>query len=110
MAVELHRPVVVTDGGPWLAVTADCVVCPVCAFTFDASHTDSGNDDLSGYTCPCCTELRTRPLAEAAQAIGDSNFRHLEQFLRKGSWGEAANRVQRFRKLLEDWVSRCPAD
>lgn len=28
-----------------------CVVCPGCAFTFDALHTDTGSD---GYSCPCC--------------------------------------------------------
>lgn len=28
----------------------DCVVCPSCAFTFDADHTDYDN----GYSCPLC--------------------------------------------------------
>jgi hypothetical protein len=28
-----------------------CVVCPDCAFTFDADHVDS---DGGGYTCPLC--------------------------------------------------------
>lgn len=31
-----------------------CVVCPGCAFTFDASHKD---DDMDGYTCPLCGAL-----------------------------------------------------
>lgn len=29
-----------------------CVVCPACAFTFDAFHTDKDG----GYSCPVCTE------------------------------------------------------
>lgn len=30
-----------------------CVVCPVCAFTFDEVHTDADG----GYSCPACAEL-----------------------------------------------------
>jgi len=30
-----------------------CVVCPKCAFTFDACHADEGG----GYSCPACAEL-----------------------------------------------------
>lgn len=33
-----------------------CVVCPDCAFTFDATHTDPEG----GYSCPCCEEARLR--------------------------------------------------
>ena len=36
----------------WQTVTEICVVCPGCAFTFDASHTI--NDDAGGYECPDC--------------------------------------------------------
>ncbi len=38
---------------------------------------------------------------EAAQQVGDSNFRRLEESLRKSGWGEYATKVQVFRKLLE---------
>ena len=37
-----------SDWGP--LVTRQCVVCPECAFTFDAMHTGPGDD----YTCPLC--------------------------------------------------------
>jgi hypothetical protein len=43
---------------------------------------------------------RFRAVVESAQAVGDSNFRKLEEALRKGSWGGAADRVQEFRKIL----------
>jgi hypothetical protein len=33
-----------------------CVVCPDCAFTFNADHTDTGG----GYSCPCCFEHAAR--------------------------------------------------
>lgn len=33
-----------------------CVVCPACAFTFDACHTDEGG----GYSCPVCAEIALR--------------------------------------------------
>ena len=84
----------------WVTVTANCVVCPVCAFTFDASHTDSGDDDLSGYTCPCCTEQKTRPIAEAARAVNDPSLRRLQESLRKSGWGEQADKVEALRKVL----------
>lgn len=36
----------------WVTVQGvECVSCPGCAFTFDASHTDI---DTGGYTCPMC--------------------------------------------------------
>ena len=47
---------------------------------------------------------RAEAVVEAAEAIGDSNFRKLEETLRKGSWGAAADRVQEFRKRIEDWI------
>lgn len=34
-----------------------CVVCPECAFTFDAGHV---NTDRTGYSCPLC-ELEAKP-------------------------------------------------
>jgi len=43
----------------------ECVVCPGCAFTFDAAH----KDEATGrYSCPCCgygtpADLRLRSLA-----------------------------------------------
>lgn len=41
-----------TQAEPWQYVTGvDCVVCPGCAFTFDADHIDVGTNR---YSCPCC--------------------------------------------------------
>jgi hypothetical protein len=39
-------------------------------------------------------------VVDAAQEIGDSNFRRLENSLRKGGWYEPADRIQEFRKAL----------
>jgi hypothetical protein len=45
---------------------------------------------------------RYRAVVDAAKSIGDSNFRRLENLLREHSWAVAADRVQGFRKALED--------
>lgn len=38
----------------WEEVVAfRCVICPQCAFTFDADHRDT---DGGGYSCPVCAE------------------------------------------------------
>lgn len=36
----------------------ECVVCPVCAFTFDADHENDTPE--GGYTCPLCVEIDLR--------------------------------------------------
>jgi hypothetical protein len=47
---------VTTDPSAWTRETGvTCVVCPGCAFTFDAFHTEN---DGSGYDCPACAEHR----------------------------------------------------
>jgi hypothetical protein len=47
-----------------------CVVCPACAFTFDAGHTDV---DGGGHSCPACAELALGRALEALErlAAGD---------------------------------------
>jgi hypothetical protein len=45
-----------------------CWVCPDCAFTFDAMHTDA---DGSGYSCPGCYEIEHRAARSPAPA-GDA--------------------------------------
>jgi CxxC motif-containing protein len=40
-----------------------CVVCPTCAFTFDASHADADG----GYSCPVCAEAPMARVAHAAR-------------------------------------------
>lgn len=44
-----------------------CVVCPDCAFTFDASHIDDRPFGRSpgGYSCPVCEETATRQALRA---------------------------------------------
>lgn len=51
-----------------------CVVCPSCAFTFDASHydTDGGGD---GYSCPACLENRVQRLADHWDTLDDTPVR-----------------------------------
>jgi hypothetical protein len=44
-----------------------CVVCPACAFTFDAIHKDTGRD---GYSCPCCGYGAHIDGSEAPHGIG----------------------------------------
>jgi len=39
----------------------------------------------------------------AAVVVSDSNFRRLESSLRKSGWVEQADKVQAFRKVLEDY-------
>lgn len=51
------------DGGWYRESNVDCVVCPSCAFTFDAVHSDPDG----GYSCPLCE------LDEAA-ALADSDI------------------------------------
>lgn len=47
--------------------SVDCVVCPVCAFTFDARHV---TDSTGEYDCPVCAETRLR---DALTAMVDAN-------------------------------------
>lgn len=52
------RPV---NGSDWsVALGVTCVVCPGCAFTFDAAHID--DEEGGHYTCPVCE----RPYALAS--------------------------------------------
>ena len=64
-----------------------CYVCPDCAFTFDAVHTD--NDAAgAGYTCPLCevNDLRERIAQrlfdEAEIARNAPNGQHPKIFVR----------------------------
>ncbi len=56
-----------------------CWICPDCAFTFSAEHT---NTDGSGYTCPLCAvngmseRLALRLLDEAETARTSPNGQH----------------------------------
>lgn len=58
-----------------------CYVCPDCAFTFDAFHTDADAEG-AGYTCPLCeaNDLRERLaeklLTEAERARTSENGQH----------------------------------
>ena len=58
-----------------------CYVCPDCAFTFDAFHTDTDVEG-AGYTCPLCAVneigavLAERLLAEAEIARVAPNGQH----------------------------------
>lgn len=46
-----------------------CVVCPVCAFTFDATHMVP---DTTAYSCPACAEIElAKALAEAQEMIAE---------------------------------------
>jgi hypothetical protein len=45
---------------------------------------------------------------ETAQAVGDSNFRRLSAELRKHGWREYAEKVDDFRKALEDYNQTLP--
>ena len=47
--------------------TVECVVCPSCAFTFDARHSDEGVEP-ERYTCPSCE-------VDALLADPDSQYR-----------------------------------
>lgn len=47
------EPWVDDHGNTWeIEKGVTCVVCPHCAFTFDATHEDDTPD--RGYTCPAC--------------------------------------------------------
>jgi hypothetical protein len=81
-----------------------CVICPDCAFTFDADH----YDEDGGYSCPACAEMALGPVVAAAQLVSDSNFRRLEHDLRKHGWVAQADQVQAFRKVLEDYNQAIP--
>lgn len=49
-----------------------CVVCPHCAFTFDALHENDTPE--RGYSCPACAEIRLRAaLTEIVDAMGPNN-------------------------------------
>lgn len=58
-----------------------CYVCPDCAFTFDAAHTDTAAEG-AGYSCPLCESLDLRDhlaeklLAEAELARTSENGQH----------------------------------
>jgi hypothetical protein len=39
-----------------------CIVCPACAFTFDADHEDWPE---GGYSCPACAEMKLASQLEA---------------------------------------------
>ena len=58
-----------------------CYVCPDCAFTFDAVHTDNSAEGV-GYTCPLCEvndlcdRLAERLFAEAEVARTAPNGQH----------------------------------
>jgi hypothetical protein len=43
-----------------------CVVCPDCAFTFDAVHSDTA--DSGTYSCPLCAEVRLEAEVESLRA------------------------------------------
>ena len=45
----------------WDTELRECVYCPVCAFGFDADHSDPDGN----YSCPACAEVRLR------QAFGE---------------------------------------
>ncbi|KKL74055.1 hypothetical protein LCGC14_2068740 [marine sediment metagenome] len=50
--------------GEWIVEeSVRSVVCPVCAFTFDAIHGDGGDD----YTCPACDAINLERQLEEAQ-------------------------------------------
>jgi hypothetical protein len=50
----------VSDSAAWEREEGvTCVVCPACAFTFDAFHTDADG----GYSCPVCEIERLRDRA-----------------------------------------------
>jgi len=58
-----------------------CWICPDCAFTFSAEHTDA---DGVGYSCPVCENVQLRELitqrlfAEAEIARTSENGQHPE--------------------------------
>jgi hypothetical protein len=61
-----------------------CVVCPDCAFTFDAVHE---NDEPEGtYSCPLCAELSFRAAIEVA-ARDDCGPKTTKRILRRALAG-----------------------
>jgi len=48
-----------------------CVVCPGCAFTFDAAHV---TQTTGQYDCPCCENEALVAVARAAQAVTEHHF------------------------------------
>lgn len=57
-------PAPADTGAGWEVETGvRCVICPACAFTFDAFHTDEGG----GYSCPACAEDRERTARQQAE-------------------------------------------
>lgn len=83
-----------SPGSGWLTEEAvRCVVCPACAFTFDAFHTDEGG----GYSCPQCAENAQRTARE--QAEGEREEMMLEA-MRQAS--ELRDRLAAMRALVEE--------
>lgn len=56
-----------------------CVVCPSCAFTFDAHHTDAATDR---YSCPLCAEVRLLALRAAVQSMVEDGHPNAEDWFR----------------------------
>lgn len=53
----------------WPLETCQCVICPDCAFTFDASHVTQAT---GLYDCPACAEQRLLDERERlTEAIGE---------------------------------------
>lgn len=56
----------------------ECVVCPVCAFTFDAAHEDT----TGGYSCPACAEVKLREILALTPAFDLDDLLLIRELLR----------------------------
>ena len=63
-------PMTTPSGLPWEVIRGiTCVVCPGCAFTFAAEHTDE--PDGTAYSCPCCGYGQPEPTEEELERNGE---------------------------------------
>lgn len=73
------QPDAASEKHGWLVERGvECVICPECAFTFDACHTDT---DTDRYSCPLCEPIaqpEAEPLAAALRALVVWSERNLQ--------------------------------